>query len=95
MTERSILRDSPLKEHVAAVSCGMVGGEAVIDLDYAEDSTAEADANFVLSGAGGIIEIQGTAAQAPFSESQFLELLRLARLGIGQLVELQRAVLAR
>jgi ribonuclease PH len=84
----------PLTGSVAAVSCGMVDGVAMLDLDYPEDSTADADANFVLSGAGGIIEIQGTAEQAPFSEAEFMELLRLARVGIGQLVELQRAALA-
>ena len=84
----------PLRAEVAAISCGIVGGQPVLDLDYAEDSGAEADANFVLSGMGAIIEIQGTAEQAPFSEAQFLELLRLARHGIGQLVALQRAALA-
>jgi ribonuclease PH len=85
----------PLTSEVAAVSCGIVGGRPVLDLDYAEDSTAEADANFVLSGAGGIVEIQGTAEQAPFSETAFLELLALARHGIGQLVTLQREALGR
>ena len=85
----------PLRAEVAAISCGIVAGQPVLDLDYAEDSTAEADANFVLSGTGGIIEIQGTAEQMPFSEVQFLELLRLARLGIGELVTLQRAAVAR
>jgi ribonuclease PH len=84
----------PLNDSVAAISCGVVGGVAVLDLDYAEDSTAEADANFVLSGAGGIIEIQGTAEQKPFSEEQFHELMRLARHGIGELVALQRAAIA-
>src|SRR5947207_268670 len=81
----------PLSTEVAAVSCGLVGGRALLDLDYSEDSGADADANFVLTGAGGIVEIQGTAEQAPFLEAQFLELLALARLGIGQLVTLQRA----
>ena len=84
----------PLRAEVAAVSCGIVGGMPVLDLDYAEDSTADADANFVLSGAGGIVEIQGTAETVPFAEAQFLELLRLARVGIGQLVALQRAAVA-
>ena len=84
----------PLRAEVAAISCGIVGGQPVLDLDYAEDSSADADANFVLSGSGAIVEIQGTAEQAPFSEAQFLELLRLARHGIGQLVDLQRAALA-
>ena len=89
------LASVPLSTEVAAVSCGIVGGAVVLDLDYAEDSGAEADANFVLTGAGGIVEIQGTAEQAPFVEAQFLELLRLARLGIGALVTLQRAAVVR
>jgi ribonuclease PH len=84
----------PLSAEVAAVSCGIVGGVPVLDLDYAEDSTADADANFVLSGVGGIVEIQGTAETVPFAEAQFLELLRLARHGIDQLVALQRAAIA-
>ena len=66
---------------VAAVSCGLVGGEAVLDLDYAEDSGAEADANFVLTEGGGIVEIQGTAERDPFTEPQFLSLMGLARAG--------------
>ena len=94
MTARSILRESPLKDHVAAISCGVVGGEAVIDLDYAEDSAAETDANFVMTGSGGLVEVQGSAEGAPFSEEQFLALLALARGGIGKLVELQKAAVA-
>src|ERR1700729_2890686 len=82
-----------LKDSVAAVSCGIVKGEAVLDLDYDEDSTAETDANFVLTGSGGLVEIQGTAEGAPFSEEQLLALLKLARKGIGELVELQKAAL--
>jgi len=88
----------PLLGQVAAVSCGMVaigGGEgvAVLDLDYPEDSSAEADANFVLTGEGAIIEIQGTAEKKPFSEAQFLDLMRLARKGIGELCAAQRKAL--
>ena len=94
MTQRSILRDSPLKDHVAAVSCGIVKGEAVVDLDYAEDSSAETDANFVMTGAGGLIEVQGTAEGAPFSEAELLKLLALARGGIGQLIAMQKAATA-
>ncbi|HTC82945.1 MAG TPA: ribonuclease PH [Rhizomicrobium sp.] len=82
-----------IKDHVAAVSCGIVKGEAVLDLDYDEDSTAETDANFVLTGAGGLVEIQGTAEGAPFTEDQLVALLKLARKGIGELVELQKQVL--
>ena len=83
-----------IKDHVAAVSCGIVKGNAVLDLDYDEDSTAETDANFVLTGAGGLVEIQGTAEGAPFTEEQLVALLKLARKGIGELVVLQKEVLA-
>jgi ribonuclease PH len=83
-----------IRDHVAAVSCGIVKGQAVLDLDYDEDSTAETDANFVLTGAGGLVEIQGTAEGAPFSEEQLVALLTLARKGIGELVELQKQALA-
>ncbi|HZB93999.1 MAG TPA: ribonuclease PH [Stellaceae bacterium] len=83
----------PLTDAVAAISCGLRGGEAVLDLDYAEDSTADADANFVLTGAGGIVEIQATAEHGAFAEPRFAEMLALARLGIGQLVLMQRRTL--
>ncbi|CCG08878.1 ribonuclease PH [Pararhodospirillum photometricum] len=82
-----------LPDHVAAVSCGLVEGQAVLDLDYAEDSTAQADANFVLTGRGGIVEIQGTAEQAPFSPPQFLELLGLAQQGVAELIVAQKQAL--
>ena len=90
MRERSMLADDPLKDHVAAISCGIVDGVPVLDLDYPEDSGAETDANFVITGTGGLVEIQGTAEKEPFSEAQFMELLRLARHGVASLVELQR-----
>jgi ribonuclease PH len=83
----------PLLDHVAAISCGVYKGTPVLDLDYAEDSTAEADANFVLTGAGKIIEVQGTAERAPFSEAELLSLLGLARKGVTELVSLQKKVL--
>jgi ribonuclease PH len=83
----------PLTDAVAAVSCGIHLGEVVLDLDYAEDSSAEADANFVLTGKGGIVEIQATAEQSPFAEARFAEMLTLARRGIGELVALQRHAL--
>ena len=79
-----------LKDHVAAISCGIHGGEPVIDLDYVEDSSAGTDANFVLTGKGGIVEIQGTAEGEPFSEAQFAALMGLARKGIARLVDLQK-----
>ncbi len=89
-----VIARSPMSGQVAAVSCGLVGGAAVLDLDYAEDSGAEADANFVLTEGGGIVEIQGTAEKAPFSEEQFLQLMQLAKHGTAQLYEMQRAALA-
>ena len=93
MTQRSILKDSPLKDHVAAVSCGMYKGASVLDLDYAEDSNAETDANFVITGSGGLVEVQGSAEGAPFSEAELLEMLTLARVGVTSLVQLQKATL--
>jgi len=79
-----------LRDHVAAISCGVHGGEPVIDLDYIEDSSAGTDANFVMTGKGGIVEIQGTAEGEPFSEAQFSALMNLARAGIARLVDLQK-----
>jgi ribonuclease PH len=84
----------PLTDAVAAISCGIHGGQAVLDLDYAEDSTAEADANFVLTGSGGIVEIQATAEAEPFAEERFSRMLALARGGISRLVLMQRSALA-
>ncbi|MEZ5871445.1 MAG: ribonuclease PH [Nitratireductor sp.] len=89
MKMRGMVTDAVLKDNVAAISCGIHQGVAVLDLDYAEDSAAETDANFVLTGKGGIVEIQGTAEGEPFSEAQFGELMALARKGIAQLVDLQ------
>src|SRR5919199_6087011 len=81
----NIMSAMPLRDQVAAVSCGLWSGQPVLDLDYAEDSKAQADANFVLTGVGGLVEVQGTAEGAPFSEAQLLELLRLARKGTEEL----------
>ncbi len=86
-------RQIPLLDSVAAISCGISNGAVVLDLDYAEDSEAGADSNFVLTGKGGIVEVQGTAEQTAFSEEQFLEMLRLARLGCWQLAEIQKKAL--
>ena len=94
MTQRSILRDNPMREHVAAISCGIVKGEAVLDLDYAEDSTAETDANFVMTDDGRLVEVQATAEKTPFSEEEFASLLALARGGVAQLIEMQKAATA-
>ena len=93
MEKTGLVKTPILKDHVAAVSCGIVKGEALLDLDYDEDSTAETDANFVLTGKGGLVEIQGTAEGAPFTEEQLAQLLRLARKGITELVELQKQAL--
>lgn len=87
----NVLTRNPLKDQVAAVSCGVWQGTAVLDLDYAEDSKADADANFVLTGAGGIVEVQGTAEGAPFTDDELLALLRLARGGTAELFAQQRA----
>ncbi|TAJ81569.1 ribonuclease PH [Reyranella sp.] len=86
---------NPITGQVAAVSCGLWEGKAVLDLDYPEDSKAEADANFVLTGNGGIVEVQGTAEQDPFTEAQFMELLNLAKKGIGELTLLQRTAVGK
>ena len=90
LVDLGLLTAVPLTDHVAAISCGICDGVCVLDLDYQEDSAAEADANFVLTGKGAIVEVQGTAEQRPFSEAQLLELIALARGGIAELVALQR-----
>jgi ribonuclease PH len=91
MHGRSIVKDHPLRDHVAAVSCGISNGEAVLDLDYEEDSAAETDANFVMTGAGSLVEVQATAEAAVFSDAQLQALLALAKSGIAKLVELQKS----
>ena len=83
-----------LRDHVAAISCGICGGVPVIDLDYDEDSSAGTDANFVMTGKGGLVEVQGTAEGEPFSEEQFAALMALARAGITRLVNLQKMAIA-
>ncbi|MCH2393572.1 ribonuclease PH [Oceanibaculum sp.] len=83
----------PFTDSVGAISCGIYKGQPVLDLDYAEDSDCDADANFVLTGTGGIVEVQGTAEGAPFSQAQLGELLDLANKGIGELALLQRKAL--
>lgn len=88
-----IIAGFPLTDHVAAVSCGLVNGMVVLDLDYQEDSAAEADANFVLTGSGGIVEIQASAEQGPYGEAAFLQMLALARRGVTHLVQQQRKAL--
>jgi ribonuclease PH len=94
MERTGMIKTAVLRDHVAAISCGIFRGTPVLDLDYDEDSTAETDANFVLTGAGGLVEIQGTAEGAPFSEEELLKLLALARKGVAELVGLQKKALA-
>lgn len=90
MEERNMLKGKALKDHVAAISCGIHNGTPVLDLDYLEDSAAGTDANFVMTGTGGIVEVQGTAEGAPFSEAELLQLLALAKDGCAKLVQLQK-----
>ncbi len=95
MEARQMVRvEKVLKDHVAAISCGIYEGTPVLDLDYAEDSVAETDSNFVMTGRGGIVEIQGTAGGAPFSEQEFSELMKLARGRVDRLVSLQKLAVA-
>ena len=93
MKKTGMVTKPAIKDHVAAISCGIVGGEAVLDLDYAEDSTAQTDANFVVTGSGGLVEVQGTAEGAPFNDEELAKLLSLARKGIGELIALQKEAL--
>ncbi|MCB1521656.1 MAG: ribonuclease PH [Hyphomicrobiaceae bacterium] len=90
MKIRDMVKDGVLRDTVAAVSCGLYNGTPVLDLDYAEDSNADADANFVMTGSGGIVEVQGTAETLPFNQESFDGLMSLARKGIGELVQLQK-----
>lgn len=94
MGARNMVKNGALRDHVAAVSCGLYGGEAILDLDYAEDSEAQADANFVMTGSGGIVEVQGTAETEAFSQEQFDALMALAKRGIAEIVQLQKLTVA-
>ncbi|MCO4053562.1 MAG: ribonuclease PH [Bosea sp.] len=95
MEGRAMLQGrQPLKDHVAAISCGIVAGQPVLDLDYIEDSGAQTDANFVMTGRGGIVEVQGTAEGEPFSEEQLSAMMALAKAGIADLVALQKAAVS-
>ncbi|MCZ6609256.1 MAG: ribonuclease PH [Alphaproteobacteria bacterium] len=93
LVEKKLVAKNPLTGQIAAVSCGLVEGKAVLDLDYAEDSAAQVDTNFVLTAEGQFVEIQGTAEQHPFSQQEFDSMLALARKGIAELAALQRAAL--
>ncbi|MBB3397607.1 MULTISPECIES: ribonuclease PH [unclassified Rhizobium] len=95
MESRNMLKvERVLKDHVAAISCGIFANQSVIDLDYLEDSSAETDANFVMTGAGGIVEIQGTAEGTPFTDEEFASLMTLAKTGIAELVAMQKQAIA-
>ena len=93
LVEAQLLPSVPLRDAVAAASVGVVAGTALLDLDYLEDSSAEVDMNVVMTGAGEFVEIQGTAEQVPFGPERLQEMLALARVGIAQLVALQRRAL--
>ena len=94
LVEQGLLRENPITDNMAAVSCGIVDGECRLDLEYVEDSAAQADANFVLTETGGVIEVQASAEETPFTADEMAELIRLAGLGIGELCKLQQTALA-
>ena len=93
MVKEGSLPRNPIREYMAAVSCGIYDGEPILDLEYAEDSHADADTNFVLTESGRMVEIQATAEGSTFSEAEFNELLRLAKAGIHQIIGAQKRVL--
>lgn len=94
MKTRNMIKANVMRDNVAAISCGIYQGKPVLDLDYAEDSEAETDANFVMTGDGRIIEVQGTAERQPFTQDEFLALIALAQKGIARLVDLQKLAVA-
>ncbi|MDN3277164.1 ribonuclease PH [Frankia sp. RB7] len=94
MKTRNMIKANVMRDNVAAISCGIYQGKPVLDLDYAEDSAAETDANFVMTGDGRIIEVQGTAEREPFTQDEFLALIALAQKGIARLVDLQKLAVA-
>ena len=93
MVGKNVLKKVPLKDQVAAISCGVWNSTPVLDLDYDEDSKAETDGNFVLTGSGGIVEVQATAEGAPYSDQELIALLNLARKGTSELFAKQREAL--
>lgn len=94
MKARNMVKANVMRDNVAAISCGIYKGTPVLDLDYAEDSEADTDANFVMTGDGRIIEVQGTAEREPFTEAELLALMALARKGVARLVDLQKLAVA-
>jgi ribonuclease PH len=95
LLDEGVITKDPILDEVAAISCGVFNDTPVLDLDYEEDSNAEADANFVLTGSGAIVEVQATGEKRGFSQGEFDALFGLARKGIGELIALQRAAVAR
>jgi ribonuclease PH len=93
LVEKKLISSLPIKDHVAAISAGIKGGVPILDLDYDEDSTADTDANFIMTGKGKIVEIQSAAEGAPFSFEEFQSLYTLAQKGIHELVQLQMQVM--
>ena len=93
LVKQGLINENPVTDNMAAVSCGIVEGECRLDLEYVEDSAAQADANFVLTETGGVIEVQASAEDTPFTAAEMAELMRLAGLGIGELCKLQKAAL--
>ncbi|MFC2951463.1 ribonuclease PH [Marinicaulis aureus] len=91
---QGIIKSSPIRDRVAAISCGLVAGAPALDLDYDEDSTAQADANFVITGSGGLVELQATAEGDPFTDDQFAALLALAKAGCAELSAKQAEIAA-
>lgn len=89
LVQRKKLSENPIFDHVAAISCGIVDGKAVLDLNYIEDSNAEVDANFILTGSGSMVEIQACAEKKSFTDEQFSDMLALAKKGVSELIELQ------
>lgn len=93
LVKDKVLLENPVREFVAAVSCDICGGELVLDVDYAEDSTSQVDMNFVITESGKIVEIQGTAEGMPFEEKEFFDLMNLGKEGIKQIIAKQKEVL--
>jgi len=93
LVKQGLIKENPITDKMAAVSCGIVDGECRLDLEYVEDSAAQADANFVLTENGGVIEVQASAEDTPFTADEMAELMRLAGVGIGQLCRLQAQAL--
>jgi ribonuclease PH len=94
LQDEGVIKSDPIRDHVAAISCGVVKDTPVLDLDYEEDSSAEADCNFVLTGVGDIVEIQATGEKRGFTRAEFEALFSLAEAGIAELVEMQKAAVA-